>query len=99
MADKKNKLPKHTNEELADDLVKIIGDDNVIAVYEMVGEKPISFAALKKHVLFKSIRADITTSNMNIKEMAEKHSVSEDTVYRLFKKTIFGPSKTPNKSE
>lgn len=85
--------PKKINEELADTIINIIGEEKALEIYGLVAEQKVSFAAINKRILFKSLKGDIHNTTKTPTEIANQRHISRSTVYRLFKEELFQKKK------
>ncbi|HEX7414857.1 MAG TPA: helix-turn-helix domain-containing protein [Bacteroidia bacterium] len=75
------------NIELAEDIILIFGEKNIIKVYKLVGNEKVSFARLIKMMQNKKIVKQLNASGYQcIAAIVKEFKISRRTVYRILNK-------------
>ena len=72
------------NSEEAEEIITILGAEKVEKLYEYLGSKKISFAALHALLLKKQICEALKSNKISFSVLAKKLGVSRMTLYRLY---------------
>lgn len=70
------------NIQEAQEIISILGKDNIEKIHSVTGGKKISFALLKRILLYQLINEEIERGGSFV-SIAEKYGVSKMTIYRM----------------
>jgi len=73
------------DDEDISEIIKILGNDKIEALYLYIGSKPISISRLHRFILDHNICEELRNGTTTFREIAKKFGISEKKVARLYR--------------